>query len=295
MPSLEIFNWHTILMHFAIAFLLVSSILFFFMLRYKKNKQPIEVISKYIFLVGTLFALLATGAWFSIPVVMPVNGVDSASILSYERLGSITVVVAVLFSILIWISTHVRPSHVLGSWIVSILGVVVGIQGTQLSYANVADLQPVAVGHAGEPLFAPGVDEKDNTIPTVAAGTDSALEFVRVFQSAMHTEKFEFVSGAFDNEAIIFENGIKEPSLNAYLLTHLKPEMAVLAAAKRQVIYQNSSENNAKALVTTTSILTFSVKGKQHDFNSVETLGLIKKEGHWMIEHAHWSSRPVQK
>ena len=123
----------------------------------------------------------------------------------------------------------------------------------------------------------------------------SALEFARHFQTALFSGDFNGVAQRFAPDAVIFENGVKEASLDGYLEHHLKPEMPMLQSAKRQVIKQDVLEAGTIAIVTTASTLTLSSKGKQHDFYSVETLGLVARGSQWKVAHVHWSSRPIKK
>jgi len=118
--------------------------------------------------------------------------------------------------------------------------------------------------------------------------------FIDQFYSALHGDDFETVSTSFAKDAIIFENGIRETSLPVYLKQHLKPEMAVMKSARRRILVQEAMPLGDRTLITTSSLLSFSVEGKQLNFHSVETLALVKKGGRWLIQHAHWSSRPVQ-
>ena len=122
----------------------------------------------------------------------------------------------------------------------------------------------------------------------------AALDFAKHFQKALFSGGFDMVAQSFAPNAIVFENGTKEASLAGYLENHLKPEMPMLKAAKRQVIDQTVLENENSATVTTSSVLMFLSQGKKRSFNSVETLGLVRIAGDWKIGHAHWSSRPVQ-
>ena len=126
------------------------------------------------------------------------------------------------------------------------------------------------------------------------AGT-SALDFAKHFQDALFSGDFNGVAQRFAPDAVIFENGVKETSLAGYLEHHLKPEMPMLQAAKRQVLKQNVREVGEMAIVTTASTLSLSSKGKRHDFYSVETLGLVAEGADWKVAHVHWSSRPIQK
>ncbi|WP_417461215.1 YybH family protein [Kordiimonas sp.] len=133
-----------------------------------------------------------------------------------------------------------------------------------------------------------------NTSDPSAVNT-SLRAFMEQFYSALHNDDFQTVSGAFSSDATIFENGLREPSLADYLDNHLKPEMVVMKSANRQILVQEASLIGDGTLVTTSSLLSFSVEGKQVDIQSVETLFLVKDEGHWKIQHAHWSSRPASK
>lgn len=118
--------------------------------------------------------------------------------------------------------------------------------------------------------------------------------FMKQFYSALHSDDFAAVSASFSEDATVFENGVREPSLAIYLETHLKPEMAVMKSAKRQILEQEAVLLNDHAHVTTSAVLSFSVEGKQLNFHSTETLVLKQSTGRWQLQHAHWSSRPVQ-
>lgn len=128
-----------------------------------------------------------------------------------------------------------------------------------------------------------------------ANGEGSALAFAKSFQVALNGGDFDTVAGSFAADAVIFENGVREVSLEDYLEHHLKPEMPMLKAASRQVLKQEVVETNSIAIVSTASMLSIKSKGKQHDFYSAETLTLQTQKGEWKVIHVHWSSRPVVK
>lgn len=131
---------------------------------------------------------------------------------------------------------------------------------------------------------------------TGPSGVDTtALDFAKRFQAALNGGDFDTVAASFAPDAIIFENGVKEASLDGYLQNHLKPEMPMLKAASRKVLKQDVRSADELAIVTTASTLSIKSKGKQHDFHSVETLGLRNVEGTWEVAHVHWSSRPITK
>jgi len=141
---------------------------------------------------------------------------------------------------------------------------------------------------------------ENQPVPGVVNAAGSSIQepelraFIERFYTALHGDDFESVSASFAEDATIFENGIREQSLAVYLEKHLKPEMAVMKSASRQILNQEAALMGDHALIATSSILSFSVEGKQLNFHSVETLALAKKTGRWAIQHAHWSSRPVQ-
>ena len=131
---------------------------------------------------------------------------------------------------------------------------------------------------------------------TGSSGTNTAaLDFAKRFQAALNGGDFDTVAASFAKDAIIFENGVKEASLDGYLQNHLKPEMPMLKAASRKVLKQDVRSAGELAIVTTASTLSIKSKGKQHDFHSVETLGLRNAGGVWEVAHVHWSSRPISK
>lgn len=301
MSDLLISNWHSALAHFAIALLLTSTLFFLLLYFRRKNGTQFEAAGKWTLWLGTAIALLAMAAWLLMPEVAPHNSAAHKVMQSYEGIGSIALAAVVLLSLLVLMAEKITVQYVAGSVVMGFLVALAGIHGGDLLYNHGvgAGLNPDAVT-AGEihsvQQEASGSLKQDETLQAaeVPLGEPgSALAFVQAFQLAMHSERFDYVSAVFDAKATIFENGIKEPSLEVYLNAHLKPEMAVLGAANRTVMFQEATETDDMAVVTTRSILSFSVNGKQHDFNSVETLTLSKAERGWAIRHAHWSSRPL--
>lgn len=301
MSDLLISNWHAALAHFAIALLLTSTFFFLTMYWRKKKGSQFEVAGKWTLWLGTVIALGAMAAWLLMSEVAPHNSAAHKVMQSYESIGSIALVAVVLFSLLVLMAQKIGVQYVAGSVVVGFLVLFAGIQGGDLLYNH-----GVGAGLKPESLKAGEIHavQQDSASRTIAESTipsaelpegepGSALAFVQAFHLAMHSQRFDYVSAAFDEKATIFENGIKEPSLRGYLNAHLKPEMPVLGAADRKVMFQEATETDGVALVTTRSILSFSVKGKQHDFNSVETLALSKGKNGWAINHAHWSSRPL--
>jgi len=302
MSNLLMSNWHSTLAHFAVALLFTSTFFFFVMYWKKKKGTQFETAGKWTLWLGTAIAFLAMVAWLFMPEVAPHNSVAHKIMVSYEGAGSVALAVTVLFSILVLMAERINVQYVAGSIIVSVIVLFAGIQGADLLYNHGvgAGLNPKLMEateiHAAQQTEAGGTSQTkrpdSSDIPKGEAG--SALAFVQAFQNAMHSERFDYVSAVFHENATIFENGVKEPSLKIYLNAHLKPEMAVLGAANRQIMFQEATETEDMAFVTTRSILSFSVKGKQHDFNSVESLALSKTDKGWVIRHAHWSSRPIQ-
>lgn len=301
MSDLFISNWHSALAHFAFALLLTST--FFFLLLYmgKKKGSQFEAAGKWTLWLGTIIAIMAMLAWLLMPEVAPHNSAAHKVMQSYNGIASIALAAVVLLSLLVWMAEKISVQYVAGSVVVGFLVALAGIQGGALLYNHGvgACLKPEALT-AGEihsvQREAIGPSSAENAVNVADSPTGepgSALAFAQAFQSAMHSERFDYVSAVFDDQATIFENGIKEPSLKVYLNAHLKPEMAVLGAANRKVMFQEATETDEMAVVTTRSILSFSVKGKQHDFNSVETLTLSRAKGDWVNTHAHWSSRPL--
>ncbi len=153
-------------------------------------------------------------------------------------------------------------------------------------------------GHADESVneHDHGDDDGEDCGVTGYSDTkDAALEFANSFQAALNDGDFDTVAGSFAADAVVFENGVREASLDSYLEHHLKPEMPMLKAASRKVLKQDVRSAGGLAIVTTASTLSIKSKGKQHDFHSVETLALQNVEGSWKVAHVHWSSRPIAK
>ena len=142
-------------------------------------------------------------------------------------------------------------------------------------------------------------DQRGSASPAVIDGHShsslNAQDYAQHFQEALYGGNFESVAASFAKDAIIFENGVREASLENYLEHHLKPEMPMLEAAQRKVITRNVRETDNLALITTSATLSIMNNDKRYNFYSVETLGLVKVGGEWKVSHAHWSSSPIKK
>lgn len=123
----------------------------------------------------------------------------------------------------------------------------------------------------------------------------SALDFAKSFHAALFGGDFDVVAQSFSPDAVIFENGVREKSLEDYLEHHLKPEMPMLKASERQILQQDVLTSADAVTISTASNISMTAKGKVYDFLSVETMVLSNQADGWKVTHIHWSSRPAKK
>ncbi|MCK0071112.1 nuclear transport factor 2 family protein [Kordiimonas laminariae] len=281
MTNLLFWKLHALLAHIAAILIITSTV--FFMVDYlrKKHSEQMGGVAKWLLWAGVLAGISGACFWLIGPSELQGVSNTHAQISSYIGTATFALVAAVVFAFLFPHGKKVSVQQAASSFFVGALVIVASIEGFGLFYG-------------GTPFF----PSNNETLKDTSSGmnstssSDSVKEFVVQFQTALHSDRFLEVSNAFDRQAIIFENGAKEPSLDVYLNDHLKPEMAMLKAARRTVLSQEITEHGAIASVATRSLLSFSVKGEQKQFDSTETLVLFRSDSSWKIVHAHWSSRP---
>lgn len=324
MNDLIIPNWHPLLVHFTVALVITSTGFFVLSKLFAKQAETFSVVAKWVLWTAAGVTILTVLAGFS--AYNSVNHDDIAhEVMKTHRVWALVTAAAILL-VAVWAYKSKTVSAVLVAASLGLTGLVgaAGYFGSELVYRHGLGVMRLpdsaGAGHAhseggGDHEHAattPETKDHDHDGPTDEQGHDdvdqerkpegghdhpgmSALDFAKHFQEALFGGDFDMVSGSFAADAIVFENGVKEASLESYLNDHLKPEMPILAAAEHTVVKQDVRLAGDMAIVTTASTLSIKSNEKIHDFLSVETLGLMKQHGEWKIFHVHSSSRPVKR
>jgi len=303
MNSFIIPNWYPILVHFTIALVVTSSVFFVLTRLLSKRADTFAIVAKWTLWSAAFVTVLTLFAGFA---AFNSGGHDDAAhiVMKTHRLWALFAAAA-LFTIAIW-SYRTKGAPLLlvvGSVVIAGLVGATGYLGAELVYGHGLGVirLPDDIGEgrsqvdgSGHNNAASQHDRGENGGDTkYVSANGSALAFAKRFQAALNGGDFDAVAGSFFADAVIFENGVREVSLEDYLERHLKPEMPMLKAASRQVLKQDVVETNNLAIVSTASMLSIKSQGKQHDFYSAETLTLQIRKGDWKVVHVHWSSRPV--
>ncbi|MFC4346526.1 DUF2231 domain-containing protein [Kordiimonas lipolytica] len=328
MTDLIIPNWHPLLVHFTVG-LTVSSTLFLILSKVvqKKHVTIFETAGKWTLWLGAAITVLTVLA--GIQAFNSVAHDDIAhKVMKVHRAWALgTAATIILVAVWVYKSKTISAAVIAASLALTGLVGVTGYLGAELvyrhglgvmrlpdasgeghdhggdaSHSHDSDHQEEAAGHDEDHDHAAAGVESDRHEPTAPAVIDghshsgmSAQDYAQHFQEALYSGNFESVAASFAADAVIFENGVREASLENYLEHHLKPEMPMLEAAQRKLLKQDVQEKANLAVVTTSATLSFMNNDKRYDFYSVETLGLVKVDGEWKVSHAHWSSRPIKK
>lgn len=327
MNDLIIPNWHPLLVHFTVALVVTSTGFFILSKLFAKQAETFSVVAKWVLWTAAGMTVLTVVAGFS--AFNSVNHDDIAhEVMKVHRTWAlITATAIILVAVWAYKSKTVSAGLVIASLGLTGLVGATGYLGSELVYRHGLGVMRLPDSAGAGHAHAEGGDhdhdkasggqahvKQENKPHTHASEPDhddtdqekraegghdhpgmSALDFAKHFQEALFGDDFDMVSASFATDAVVFENGVKEASLEGYLNDHLKPEMPILAAAKHTVLKQDVRLAGDMAIVTTASTLSIKSNDTMHDFSSVETLGLMQQDGEWKIIHVHSSSRPVKR
>lgn len=126
--------------------------------------------------------------------------------------------------------------------------------------------------------------------PALAADL-SAAGFVARFHEALFGNDMETVAASFAADAVIFEGGKREPSLQGYLKHHLGPELPMLAGLTREVEVEDLLEVGDVAWYGVQAQLHGLSGEREISITHATTMVIVRIMGGWEIKQIHFSNR----
>ena len=118
--------------------------------------------------------------------------------------------------------------------------------------------------------------------------TPAAKVFL-AFHQALETGNQKQARAQLADDVTIFEGGRVERSADEYAHHHMLSDMKYLAAMKSETLEHQVTVLGNTAISASRSHTTGSYKGKERDYEGMETMVLEKQNGEWKIKHIHWS------
>lgn len=123
----------------------------------------------------------------------------------------------------------------------------------------------------------------------MAADTTEVLAALDSFHEALARGDSASVADLLSSNVFISEGG-KIESKEEYLSGHFHGDSAYLSAMAREPISRMVTIRGETAWVVSKTRLHGTFRDREIDSNSVETVVLIRSDGHWVIAAIHWSS-----
>ena len=115
-------------------------------------------------------------------------------------------------------------------------------------------------------------------------------KIVKRFHHALRTSDKVTARQLLADEVQIFEGGGVERSADEYASHHMLSDMKYLAAVKNKTLEHNVKIIGNSAVSMSRSQTTGTYKGKEQNYQSMETIVLEKQHGEWKIVRIHWSN-----
>ena len=122
-----------------------------------------------------------------------------------------------------------------------------------------------------------------------------AAKVVLAFHQALETGNQKQARAQLADDVTIFEGGRVERSADEYAHHHMLSDMKYLAAMKSETLEHQVTVLGNTAISASRSHTTGSYKGKERDYEGMETMVLGKQNGEWKIKHINWSHKSIGK
>tara|TARA_R110001606_G_scaffold288212_4_gene436371 strand:- start:3374 stop:3862 length:489 start_codon:yes stop_codon:yes gene_type:complete len=133
-------------------------------------------------------------------------------------------------------------------------------------------------------------DEKHAEASPFFVNADSAPgKTVSAFHQALASNDADTARSLLADDVLIFEGGGIERSADEYASHHMLADMKYIAALKSTTLEHQVNIMGDMAVSVSRSKTTGSYKGKDVDYEGMETMLLQKNDGKWKISHIHWS------
>ena len=121
-------------------------------------------------------------------------------------------------------------------------------------------------------------------------GVDTpAAKAVLAFHEALETGNKELARAQLADDVTIYEGGRVERSADEYAQHHMLSDMKYLATMKSKTLEHQVTILGDTAISASRSHTQGTFKGKDRDYQGMETMVLEKQNGEWKIKHIHWS------
>jgi len=121
-------------------------------------------------------------------------------------------------------------------------------------------------------------------------GADTpAAKVVVAFHLALKTGDKKTVRSLLADDVTIYEGGRVERSANEYAHHHMLSDMKYLAAVDSKILEHQVTVLGDTAISASRTHTVGTYKGKDRDYQGMETMVLEKQSGEWKIKHIHWS------
>ena len=290
-------NWHPILVHFTIAFVVTCAISQIFRTSNEDKQRTLEsfqnVLTPLAFLA--ILATVATGlyAYYTVQHDSP----SHAAMTDHRNWAFITTLTFVVSCGLWKWSKHRARAITTVLFALSLLLIsVTGFKGGELVFqygVGVRSMPEVSGdGHDHDHDHSAGQDELSpptEDSPGFAQHAElPAKQVVAEFSQALQASQVARVSELLDPNVLIVEGGGIERSLQQYAAHHMKADMKYLSGKKVSVLERQAWEVGDAAYVVTRSTLQGSAEADAVVMS--ETMVLRRIDGLWKIAHIHWSN-----
>lgn len=138
--------------------------------------------------------------------------------------------------------------------------------------------------------FGANVHGDKHKVKGLFKGLDSpAAEVVLAFYKALKTGDKQLAREQLADDVTIYEGGRVERSADEYAHHHMLSDMKYLAAVDSKALEHQVQVLGNTAISSSRSHTKGEYKGKERDYQGMETMVLEKQNGEWKIKHIHWS------
>ncbi|UTP73190.1 nuclear transport factor 2 family protein [Alteromonas sp. LMIT006] len=138
--------------------------------------------------------------------------------------------------------------------------------------------------------FAANAHGNKNKDKGLFKGLDTpAAKVVLAFHQALETGNKDLARAQLADDMTIYEGGRVERSADEYAHHHMLSDMKYLASMKSKTLEHQVTILGSTAISASRSHTKGTYKGKERDYQGMETMVLVKQNGEWKIKHIHWS------
>lgn len=311
-------NWHPLLVHFTLVFLVLCGLLQLALWWSKRliGQPAVAVVQKWLIAMATVavVATLATGlqAYYSVAHDTP----SHLAMTDHRNWAFATATVFILGASVFYTVPGLRRSVAGVCFAAALMMVsVTAFKGADLVYRHglgVMSLPQVSgAGHDHDHDHGDSREQSHHAHATEpahhdhATGTDSEVgDTVRAFHTALNSGDTVKVRALLDDAVWVFERGRVERSADEYAAQHMKADMVFLQHMKITTLEHQIQVVGNVALSMSRKKIQGDYEGEAIDIDSMETMMLVKdtvagassplpmplaETNHWRIVHIHWS------